>query len=202
MRGFLGRSLTKAGSESMRLQANGWLTGVHRRPSPNCDERPAGEQVDLLILHNISLPPNRFGGPGVYQLFENRLDPEEHPFYKDIAELRVSAHVWVRRTGRIVQFVPLSARAWHAGISSWQGRERCNDYSIGIELEGTDERPFTKAQYQSLFRLMRLIQKQFPAIQCHRIVGHSDVAPGRKTDPGPFFDWSQLRDCCRKTIDD
>lgn len=147
--------------------------------------------MDLLVIHNISLPPNTFAGPGVYQLFENRLDPEEHPFYKDIADLRVSAHLWVRRSGRVVQFVPLNARAWHAGISSWRGRERCNDFSIGIEMEGADDRPFTSAQYQSLQRLTRYIQRRFPAIDHDRIVGHCDVAPGRKTDPGPCFDWER-----------
>ncbi len=177
----------------MRLRDDGWFTGVHRRLSPNCDARPVDAGIDLLVIHNISLPPNHFGGPGVYQLFENRLDPAAHPFYAGIADLRVSAHLWVRRNGRVVQFVPLQSRAWHAGVSSWQGRERCNDYSIGIELEGTDDRPFTRRQYQSLLRVTRHIQRRYPAITSERIVGHSDVAPGRKTDPGPCFDWSGYR---------
>lgn len=177
----------------MRLRSDGWLTGVHRRLSPNHDARPADVTVDLLVIHNISLPPAQFGGPGVYQLFENRLDPAVHPFYTEIAELRVSAHLWVRRTGQLVQFVPLAARAWHAGVSQWDGRERCNDFSIGIELEGTDDRPFTTRQYRSLARLTRLIRARYPGITPERIVGHADIAPGRKTDPGPHFDWSRYR---------
>ena len=177
----------------MRLRADGWLSGLHRRPSPNCDQRPPGVEVDMLVIHNISLPPGVFAGPGVLQLFENRLDPAEHPFYAGIAELRVSAHLWVRRSGALYQFVPLTQRAWHAGPSQWQGRERCNDFSIGIELEGSDERPFTQAQYQSLKRLARVLRPAFPSIAVDRVLGHSDIAPGRKTDPGPCFDWERMR---------
>lgn len=177
----------------MRLRADGWFSGVHRRVSPNQDARPDAEDVSLLILHNISLPPRAFGGPGVYQLFTNRIDPTEHPFYAEIFELRVSAHLWVRRSGRVVQFVPLARRAWHAGVSQWDGRERCNDYSIGIELEGTDDRHFTQAQYAALKSLIPKIQGRYPKITMDRIVGHSDVAPGRKTDPGPCFDWERMR---------
>lgn len=177
----------------MRLRADGWLSGLHRRPSPNCDQRPSGVEVDMLVIHNISLPPGVFTGPGVLQLFENRLDPAEHPFYAGIAELRVSAHLWVRRSGALYQFVPLTQRAWHAGLSQWQGRERCNDFSIGIELEGSDERPFTQAQYQSLKRLARVLRPAFPGIAVDRVLGHSDIAPGRKTDPGPCFDWERMR---------
>lgn len=149
--------------------------------------------MDLLVIHNISLPPAQFGGPGVYQLFENRLDPAAHPFYADIAGLHVSAHLWVRRSGRVVQFVPLRERAWHAGVSSWAGRERCNDFSIGIELEGADDRGFTRHQYRSLIRLTQQIRRCYPGITPERIVGHSDIAPGRKTDPGPGFNWAYYR---------
>ncbi|MEN8719117.1 MAG: 1,6-anhydro-N-acetylmuramyl-L-alanine amidase AmpD [Oceanococcaceae bacterium] len=177
----------------MRLRPDGWLTGVHRRPSPNADDRPDPEDVSLLVVHNISLPPKIFGGPGVYQLFENRLDPNAHPFYAEIADLRVSAHLWIRRTGAMVQFVSLTRRAWHAGVSQWQGRERCNDFSIGIELEGCDDRPFTRAQYQQLSCVITCIGARYPRITPARIVGHSDIAPGRKTDPGPHFDWERLR---------
>lgn len=177
----------------MRLRESGWFSGVHRRHSPNHDDRPAEAVIDLLVIHNISLPPQQFGGPGVYQLFENRLNPQEHPFYEQIADLRVSAHLWVRRTGSIVQFVPVGARAWHAGVSCWQGRERCNDYAIGIEMEGTDERPYTTAQYRALARLTQQICARYPGITRERIVGHCDIAPGRKTDPGPAFDWRRYR---------
>lgn len=177
----------------MRLRNDGWLTGVHRRLSPNFDQRPEQAAVDLLVIHNISLPPARFGGPGVYQLFENALNPSEHPFYAEIAELRVSAHLWVRRSGQVVQFVPLNARAWHAGVSQWEGRERCNDFSIGIELEGTDDRAFTSHQYRALAQVTRHICARYPGITQERIVGHSDIAPGRKTDPGPCFDWQRYR---------
>lgn len=177
----------------MRLRNDGWLTGVHRRLSPNHDPRPPQTTVDLLVIHNISLPPGQFGGPGVYQLFENSLNPAEHSFYAEIAELRVSAHLWVRRSGRVVQFVPLNARAWHAGVSQWEGRERCNDFSIGIELEGTDDRPFTSRQYRSLVQITRHICARYPHITPGRIVGHCDIAPGRKTDPGPCFDWQRYR---------
>lgn len=177
----------------MRLRADGWFSGVHRRPSPNQDARPEGVAVDLLVLHCIALPPRHYGGPGVYQLFANTLDPRAHPYYAQIAELRVSAHLWLRRSGAVVQFVGLEQRAWHAGVSQWQGRERCNDYSIGIELEGRDDGPYTAAQYRQLARLTRQIQRAYPGIGAERIVAHSDIAPGRKTDPGPGFDWGRLR---------
>ena len=147
----------------MRLRADGWFSGVHRRPSPNQDARPEGVAVDLLVLHCIALPPRHYGGPGVYQLFANTLDPRAHPYYAQIAELRVSAHLWLRRSGAVVQFVGLEQRAWHAGVSQWQGRERCNDYSIGIELEGRDDGPYTAAQYRQLARLTRQIQRAYPA---------------------------------------
>lgn len=170
-----------------------WLPGVERMPSPNADERPAGCAIDLLVVHSISLPPGRYGGPYIRDLFLNRLDPRAHPYFAAIAGLRVSAHLLVRRDGRVIQFVALDRRAWHAGLSSFRGRERCNDFSVGIELEGSDEMPFTQAQYLSLATLTAQIQALFPAITGERIVGHADIAPGRKTDPGPAFDWMRYR---------
>jgi AmpD protein len=175
--------------ETWRLDAEGWLTGVRHLPSPNQDARPEGETIRLVVIHNISLPPGEFAGPGVEQLFTNRLDPAEHPYYASIRDLRVSAHFFIRRDGELVQFVPCGARAWHAGVSSWQGRERCNDFSIGIELEGTDTLPFTDIQYQVLNGLLRLLRAVYPI---QGVVGHADIAPGRKTDPGPCFDWARL----------
>ena len=160
------------------------------RPSPNCDERPPGTAIDLLILHAISLPPGAFGGPGIDELFLNRLDPSAHPYYAGIAQLRVSAHFVIRRDGRCTQFVPCVKRAWHAGESSWRGRERCNDFSIGVELEGTEDVPFENAQYLALARVTQALLRAYPIAD---IAGHAEVAPGRKTDPGPHFDWPRYR---------
>ena len=172
------------------IDEQGWLGIARRVVSPNCDPRPQGIAIDLVVVHNISLPPGRFGGHGVEQLFTNRLDAGEHPYYATIAELRVSCHFFLRRSGALVQFVPCSMRAWHAGVSRWKGRERCNDFSIGIELEGTDTRPFTTRQYARLARLIELLRERYPITD---VAGHSDIAPGRKTDPGPAFDWPRLR---------
>lgn len=147
--------------------------------------------VDLLVIHNISLPPGVFGGPWIEDLFLNRLDPEAHPYFPAIADLRVSAHLLIRRAGELVQFVDLRERAWHAGASIFAGRANCNDFSLGIELEGTDAMPFTDAQYRCLIRVTQEILRAFPAIAPGRIVGHADIAPGRKTDPGPCFDWKR-----------
>ena len=171
----------------------GLLEGARQMPSPNCDERPAGIVIDLLVVHGISLPPGEFGGPWIDALFTNTLDPGIHPFFREIRGLEVSAHVLVRRDGEIVQYVPFHRRAWHAGRSVFAGRERCNDFSIGIELEGTDLIPYTEIQYHRLARLIGALQNLYPAITDRRIVGHSDIAPGRKTDPGPAFDWKLLR---------
>ncbi|WP_058912268.1 1,6-anhydro-N-acetylmuramyl-L-alanine amidase AmpD [Entomohabitans teleogrylli] len=175
----------------MQLE-DGWLTGVRRQPSPHCDERPPGETPSLLVVHNISLPPGQFGGPWIDALFNGTLDPQAHPFFAGIAHLRVSAHCLIRRDGEIVQYVPFNQRAWHAGISRYQGRERCNDFSIGIELEGTDTLAYTDAQYQQLARITRLLISFYPAIASH-MTGHCDIAPERKTDPGPAFDWPRFR---------
>ena len=168
-----------------------WLNGARRSESPNADARPANQAVDLLVIHSISLPPTCYANDYVEQLFHNRLNPDEHPYFKDIADLRVSAHLFIRRDGRVIQFVPLNRRAWHAGESSWQGRQACNDFSIGIELEGCDEHDFTAAQYRSLVDMSNQIQTRYPDITHDRIVGHADIAPGRKTDPGPRFQWSR-----------
>ncbi len=170
----------------------GWLEGARRVVSPHCDERPAGVIPELVVVHGISLPPGEFGGEGVDQLFTGTLDPREHPFFAQIQGLRVSAHVLIRRDGSLVQYVPFHRRAWHAGVSSFQGRQACNDFSIGIELEGTDETPYEAAQYQRLAGLIRRLRERYPAIGPGRVVGHCHIAPGRKTDPGPAFDWIRL----------
>jgi N-acetyl-anhydromuramoyl-L-alanine amidase len=167
----------------------GWLQGAKAIPSPNWDDRPAGEPITLLVVHNISLPPGEFGGPGVIDLFLNQVTHDTHPYYEQLRGLRVSSHFYIRRTGELIQFVACDHRAWHAGKSYWRGRERCNDFSIGIELEGTDNVPFTDAQYVHLCSLVRSLRAHYPIVD---IAGHSDIAPGRKTDPGPHFDWSRL----------
>ena len=171
-----------------------WLPQVTQTPSPNADERPAGCDVDLLVIHNISLPPGEFGGRYIDDLFCNCLDPQAHPYFAEIAHLEVSSHLLIRRDGTAVQFVPLNRRAWHAGQSAFGGRERCNDFSVGIELEGSDNTAFTDAQYHRLAEVTVAIRALFPAITDQRIVGHSDISPGRKTDPGPCFDWKRYRE--------
>ena len=174
----------------MRIDAQGLAAGVPFVASPNCDERPSGSRIELLVIHAISLPPGEFNGPGIEQLFLNRLVPTDHPYYAGIAKLRVSAHFVIRRDGALVQFVPCIRRAWHAGASSWRGRARCNDFSIGIELEGCDDTPFEGPQYESLARLTQACQLAYPIAD---IAGHSDIASRRKTDPGPRFDWARYR---------
>jgi AmpD protein len=173
-----------------RFDPAGWLQGARRLASPNCDARPDAAPISLLVVHNISLPPHQFGGDGVAELFSNCLDPAAHPFYAAIAGVRVSSHFYIRRDGELIQFVACGLRAWHAGASSWKGVQRCNDFSIGVELEGSDFVPFRDAQYQQLVRLTRELQAAYPSAD---IAGHSDIAPGRKTDPGPFFDWARYR---------
>lgn len=173
-----------------QIDAAGWYSAARRVASPNCDARLPDTDIALLVIHNISLPPGEFGGPGVEQLFTNRLDPAAHPYYATIHTFRVSAHFFIRRDGELVQFVPCGQRAWHAGVSNWCERERCNDFSIGVELEGSDEQPFTEAQYVRLNALIRSLREAYPTLL--DIAGHSDIAPGRKTDPGPYFDWQQV----------
>lgn len=179
-----------------------WLPNLRHRPSPNADERPVGCAVDLLVIHNISLPPGQFGGRFIGELFLNRLDAGAHPYFGEIADLEVSAHLLILRDGSAEQFVALDRRAWHAGQSHFCGRQRCNDFSIGIELEGSDDAPFTDAQYRRLDYLTLEIRRLFPAITPDRIVGHSDIAPGRKTDPGPCFDWGHYRTLIARHADD
>ncbi len=174
----------------MRIDEEGLLQGARHIPSPNRDERPEGCAVELLVIHAISLPPGEYGGDGVIELFTNRLDPSAHPYYAAIKDLRVSAHFLIRRDGEVIQFVPCGQRAWHAGASQWRGRSRCNDFSIGVELEGSDSESFTDAQYVALAGLTRALRESYPI---RDIAGHSDIAPGRKTDPGPHFDWARYR---------
>ncbi len=171
----------------MKVGATGWLSGVRRIASPNCDTRPPRTAIELLVIHNISLPPGVFVGEAVAQLFTNTLNTDSHPYFRQLAGLKVSAHFLIRRNGTIIQFVPCNKRAWHAGVSAWRGRSACNDFSIGVELEGSDDVPFNNPQYASLTRLTRLLQRNYPI---RAIVGHADIAPGRKTDPGPYFDWA------------
>ncbi|MDX1458272.1 MAG: 1,6-anhydro-N-acetylmuramyl-L-alanine amidase AmpD [Marinobacter sp.] len=161
-------------------------------PSPNFGPRPEGADISLLVVHNISLPPGQFGGGEIEQFFCNQLDPCQHPYFETIASLKVSSHALIDREGRVTQFVRLQDRAWHAGRSCFKGESECNDFSIGIELEGTDELPYTQEQYASLVQLTRLIMAAWPEVTADRITGHSDIAPGRKTDPGPAFDWNHF----------
>lgn len=174
------------------LRSTGRLPQARWCPSPNFGPRPAGADISLVLVHNISLPPGRFGGPAIEQFFCNRLDANEHPYFQTIAGMQVSAHLLIRRNGEMVQFVSLLDRAWHAGRSCFQGQEECNDFSIGIELEGTDEIPFTDVQYQVLADTTNILMAAWPSITSDRVAGHSDVAPGRKTDPGPAFDWTRF----------
>jgi Negative regulator of beta-lactamase expression len=175
------------------INEQGWLTEARYCPSPFYNQRPENEPISLLVVHGISLPPGQFGGPYIDALFTGHLDPDFHPYFAAIAHLEVSAHCLIRRDGEVVQYVSFLDRAWHAGRSQFEGRENCNDFSIGIELEGTDDSGYTEAQYQQLAMLTTAIQDAFPAITPARITGHADVAPGRKTDPGASFDWEQYR---------
>ena len=171
----------------------GLLIGARQVLSPHCDARPAGALPELLVVHGISLPPGEFGGPWIDRLFTGTLSPDAHPYFRTIATQRVSAHALIRRDGQIVQYVPFGERAWHAGQSAWAGRTACNDFSIGVELEGTDDTPYTDAQYQGLAELLAALLAAYPSLTQQAIVGHSDVSPGRKTDPGASFEWPRLR---------
>ena len=177
----------------MRVDSTtGLLDAAGYLPSPNRDDRPDGIAVDLIVIHGISLPPGEFGGRWIDALFTNTLDPAAHPYFQTLAGLRVSAHVLIRRDGELTQYVPFQHRAWHAGVSEYAGRPRCNDFSIGIELEGADEVPYTDRQYQQLAVIIPALRYAYPAMTPERLVGHADIAPGRKTDPGPAFDWVRL----------
>ena len=169
--------------------AGGWIAGARQVLSPNCDSRPQGAEVSLVVLHSISLPRGDYGSDAIERLFTNRLAPAAQPSFADFAGLRVSSHFLVRRGGELLQFVPLQARAWHAGVSRWRGRGRCNDFSVGIELEGTDDSTFGAAQYESLLKLVKKLQNVLPV---RDVAGHSDIAPGRKSDPGARFDWARF----------
>jgi len=173
------------------LDEAGFLDGATQIPSPNCDERPEGAEITLLVVHNISLPPGEFGGDAVIRLFTNALDFSAHPYYETLRELKVSAHFLIPREGGLIQLVPCAKRAWHAGASNWCGRERCNDFSVGVELEGVDDQPYRDGQYTHLADLIAALRSRYPLVD---VVGHADIAPGRKTDPGPAFDWGRLRE--------
>lgn len=177
----------------MNASKDHWLPNSKRLLSPNANQRPVPTDISLLIVHNISLPAGEFGGPFIEQLFCNTLDCNAHSSFDDLRELHVSTHVLIRRDGEVCQFVPFNLRAWHAGVSCFEGRDNCNDYSIGIELEGCDNTPYTEQQYVALRFITTMLMATYPAITAERIVGHSDVAPGRKTDPGPAFDWIYFR---------
>jgi len=171
----------------------GWLSTARVLASPNVDLRPDESDISLLVIHNISLPPGQFGGGHVAELFTNTLDPNAHPYFAEIADFKVSAHLLIDREGVVTQFVPFDQRAWHAGVSEFDGRGACNDFSIGIELEGTDTEPYTDLQYQRLAAITQCLIAEYTALTSERVVGHSDIAPDRKTDPGPAFDWARFK---------
>jgi AmpD protein len=177
--------------------AMGLVTGARTALSPNCDARPGELEPELIVIHGISLPPGRFGGPWIERLFMNTLPPDQDPYFATIQHLRVSSHVLIERDGALTQYVPFDERAWHAGTSHWRGRDACNDFSIGVELEGADEVPYDDRQYESLAELVAALQRAYPSLAEGWIAGHSDIAPGRKTDPGPAFDWRQLERAVR-----
>jgi AmpD protein len=175
----------------------GWIKNIRRVKSPNCDERPENTEISLVVIHGISLPPGQFGGRYIDQLFTNTLDPERHPYFQEIKDLRVSSHIYINRKGAVTQYVPFNKRAWHAGESEFDGCRACNDFSIGIELEGTDDVPYEPVQYKKLSDITKMIMSKWPAVTRERIRGHSDISPGRKTDPGACFDW----DCFYNLLD-
>jgi AmpD protein len=186
------------GDEGVHLQVDlnsGLMQGARQVVSPNCDARPGGVEAELIVVHGISLPPGEFGGPWIDRLFTNSLPPDMHPYFAEIGELRVSAHLVVARDGGLVQFVKFSERAWHAGESRYNGRPACNDFSIGVELEGVDTIPYEAAQYDTLAEVVAALCDAYPRLSPDRLVGHSDVSPGRKTDPGPAFDWERAHRC-------
>jgi N-acetyl-anhydromuramoyl-L-alanine amidase len=175
---------------NIKINQNGICEEAIYIASPNVDARPNEKDISLIVIHNISLPPNQYEGDGVIKLFTNQLKPDDHPYYAEISHLRVSSHFFIRRNGELIQFASCNNRAWHAGVSNWQGRDKCNDFSIGIELEGSDFEAFETLQYETLQTLIKSIKKRYPIQQ---ITGHSEIAPGRKTDPGPYFDWSLIK---------
>ncbi len=178
----------------MSLIKNHLLVEAKQMASPHFDERPDEEDISLLVIHNISLPPNQFGGSHIEDFFQGKLNSKLHPYFEIIRDLRVSSHLLIKRDGEVVQFVPFNQRAWHAGVSSYEGREACNDFSIGIELEGADDLPFSQEQYKQLTKVTNALTASYPLLSKDRISGHSDIAPGRKTDPGQYFQWSNYLD--------
>ncbi|WP_286263049.1 1,6-anhydro-N-acetylmuramyl-L-alanine amidase AmpD [Thalassotalea atypica] len=181
---------------------NGWLSDIEHRPSPHFTSREPAQDVSLLVVHNISLPPGKFGGPYITDLFLGKLDPRQDSYFEEIYQLRVSAHCLIRRNGQVIQYVSFDDKAWHAGVSDFNGREKCNDFSIGIELEGTDTEPYTEEQYQQLVCLVQKLQESYPLIVHNHLVGHCDIAPGRKTDPGEAFNWPYFKALLNKGIID
>jgi len=177
--------------------AMGFIVGARTAATPNCDARPGELSPELIVVHGISLPPGRFGGPWIERLFMNTLPPDQDPYFATIQHLRVSSHVLIARDGSLTQYVPFDERAWHAGTSHWRGRDACNDFSIGVELEGADDVPYDDRQYESLAELVAALQRAYPSLADGWIAGHSDIAPGRKTDPGPAFDWQRLERAVR-----
>lgn len=177
-------------NKKLKLNAAGYVGSATQIASPNFDARPENTKIDLIVIHNISLPPNIYNGSGVVKLFTNQLNPNEHPYYAKIHNSKVSSHFFIRRDGELIQFVSCLQRAWHAGVSSWDNRERCNDFSVGIELEGSDFEAFEPAQYKTLKSLIKTLKQTYPI---KHITGHSDIAPGRKTDPGPYFEWHKIQ---------
>jgi AmpD protein len=173
--------------------ASGLMLGVTQMASPNHDSRPPGVEADLIVVHGISLPPGEFGGPWIDRLFTNTLPADAHPYFAQVAALRVSAHAVIKRTGEVTQYVKFTDRAWHAGESAFEGRKACNDFSVGIELEGTDTLPYEPAQYAALAEMIATLCAAYPRLSAGRLAGHSEIAPGRKTDPGPAFDWPLVR---------
>ena len=194
---FVSKKGAKPGS--MSIDGRGWLTDAVRVDSPNFDERPSDCEPSIVVIHNISLPPGEYGGPWIDELFCNCLDPNAHPYFAEISKLKVSSHLFIRRNGEVRQYVSFDNRAWHAGKSCFQGREACNDFSIGIELEGCDDELYTDVQYQTLVELTTILQQRYPAILAERIVGHSDIAPERKTDPGQAFDWPKYKEMLKSS---
>lgn len=176
--------------QNLKINQNGLCAQATFIASPNVDARPSPEDISLIVIHNISLPPQQYGGNGVVELFTNQLKADEHPYYAQISHLKVSSHFFIRRDGQLLQFASCNDRAWHAGVSTWKGRERCNDFSIGIELEGSDFEAFEPQQYETLQALINSIKAYYPITE---IAGHSDIAPERKTDPGPYFEWARIK---------
>ena len=186
--------------DELKIDDQGWLQDIEIIPSPNFNKRQGSSAISLVVVHGISLPPGEYGGGYVQQLFTNKLNPDEHEYFTEIKGIQVSAHCFIARDGQLIQFVSFDDRAWHAGVSCWQGAENCNDFSIGIEMEGTDDESYEEAQYQQLAKLVISLRKQYPAILEQSICAHSDIAPGRKTDPGPYFDWHKLTQLINQSV--